>query len=351
MMGAAMPAINQTFNYAGSTWLAAMIATFWQSALLILLAVVVAWLLRRSSPVVRYWLWQIVAIKLLLMPFWTSYVPLPSWINRPVAQSAKLQSMPGQVEEPNPPAFRYPSGLAEGVGGQMASSAASFWEPFRSVTWQAWLMAAWFAVVVFQILRLVAQRRRLASLLRHGAAADEGLARLVVELAGAIGLRRMPAAVTVATDCPLFVCGLWRPRLVLPSRLMASLDEARRRQVILHELAHVKRHDLPWGWPVEIARMVYFFHPLVYWAAYRLRLERELCCDQLAMARSGQKPADYAQTLVEVVSHASEPAAVQAAAIDAGLAGAAIASGAAAFAGRRPIDSPSPGQRPGETGD
>ena len=133
----------------------------------------------------------------------------------------------------------------------------------------------------------------------------------MAELAGQIGLRRVPAAVSVAGDCPLFVCGLWRPRLVLPSRLMASLGPAERRQVILHELAHVKRHDLAWGWPVEIARIVYFFHPLVYWVAYQLRLERELACDQLAMARSGHTPADYAQTLVQVVSHASEPAALQ----------------------------------------
>jgi beta-lactamase regulating signal transducer with metallopeptidase domain len=197
----------------------------------------------------------------------------------------------------------------------------------------------------------VVQRWRLARLLRRGTASDEDLTRLVAELAGTIGLRRVPATVMVAADCPLFVCGLWRPRLVLPGQLMASLDESRRRQVVLHELAHIRRHDLPWGWPVEIARMVYFFHPLVYWVAYRLRLERELCCDQLAMVRSGQKPTDYAQTLVQVVSHASEPAAVQAAAIAAGLTGATIATGAATFAGQRPVDSPSPGQRPGETSD
>ena len=88
---------------------------------------------------------------------------------------------------------------------------------------------------------------------------------------------------------------------------MASLGAAERRQVILHELAHVKRRDLPWGWPVEIARIVYFFHPLVYWVAHQLRLERELACDQLAMARSGHTAADYAQTLVQVVSHVSQP--------------------------------------------
>ena len=102
---------------------------------------------------------------------------------------------------------------------------------------------------------------------------------------------------------------------------MSSLSPAECRQVILHELAHVKRHDLLWGWTAEIARMVYFFHPLVWWLGYRLRLERELACDQLAMARSGHPPADYAQTLVQVVSHASQQSGVQAAAISAGMAG------------------------------
>jgi hypothetical protein len=46
-----------------------------------------------------------------------------------------------------------------------------------------------------------------------------------------------------------------------------------------------------------------------------------LACDQLAMARSGHSAGDYAQTLVQVVSHVSEPAAVQAAAIAANLTG------------------------------
>jgi bla regulator protein blaR1 len=128
-------------------------------------------------------------------------------------------------------------------------------------------------------------------------------------------------AVSVVGDCPLFVCGLWQPRLVMPSPLMSSLSPVERRQVILHELAHVERHDLLWGWTAEIARMVYFFHPLVWWLGYRLRLERELACDQLAMVRSGHTAADYAQTLVQVVSHASQQAGMQAAPISAGMTG------------------------------
>jgi bla regulator protein blaR1 len=77
--------------------------------------------------------------------------------------------------------------------------------------------------------------------------------------------------------------------------------------VLLHELAHIRRRDLVWSWIGEIARIVYFYHPVVHWINYQARLERELACDQLAMAVSGRGPEEYAAMLVQVVSHASEP--------------------------------------------
>src|SRR5262249_8975108 len=110
-----------------------------------------------------------------------------------------------------------------------------------------------------------------------------------------------------------FVCGLFRPLLVLPRGLLLVLDAGQWRQVLLHELAHLKRRDLGWGWIPEIARLVYFFHPVAHWACWRIRLERELACDQLAMALGGRGAADYALVLVHVVSHAGFPASLRAA--------------------------------------
>jgi len=303
-------------------WLRIMWAVVWQLALVAVIATLIAWLLRRSSPVVRYWLWQIVAVKLLLMPFWTFAIPLPSWAEKtPIEPPASVQPLESFGNNPYKPAFQNPLPSVEGPDAAAAPPATPLWEQLSAIGWQAWLLLIWSVVVLWQIVRLLGQRLRLSRLLKRGVPAEGGLAWLVADLAGEIGLRHAPAAVSVDGDCPLFVCGLWRSRLVLPSRLMASLGPVERRQVILHELAHVKRHDLAWGWPVEIARIVYFFHPLVYWVAYQLRLERELACDQLAMARSGHTAADYAQTLVQVVSHASEPASLQVAAISAGLTG------------------------------
>ncbi len=312
-----------TLNGWADRWSAAMLAVVWQSAVLVVAATLIAWCLRRSSPTLRYWLWQIVAIKLLVMPFWTFYVPLPAW----------LKAVPA-----TPPAVMQP---AETRGSALESVATAgllslretarvraddktpnrLAETLAAITWPAWLLVGWFAIVAGQTFRLLVQSRRLGRLLKQAIPANDAIAALVAELAGEVKLRRVPAVVLVNNDCPLFVCGLWQPTLVMPSRLLASLSSAERRQVILHELAHVKRRDLFWGWPVEIARTIYFFNPLVYWVGYQLRLERELACDQLAMARSGHPPADYAQTLINVVSHVSEPVAVRAAAISAELTG------------------------------
>jgi BlaR1 peptidase M56/WD40-like Beta Propeller Repeat len=127
------------------------------------------------------------------------------------------------------------------------------------------------------------------------------------EIIAQLGLSRRPAfALTNAAGSP-FVCGLWRPVLVLPEGLMSELDPAQRRDVLLHELGHLKRRDLWWGWLPALARFVYFFNPLIHWVCFRIRLERELSCDQLAMRLGGRSPAGYAQLLIQVVTHASMP--------------------------------------------
>ncbi|MGD0383201.1 MAG: M56 family metallopeptidase, partial [Thermoguttaceae bacterium] len=289
-----MSTIITTVNHWAEAWLGIMTAVAWQSALLVAAATLIAWLLRRASPVVRYWLWQIVAVKLLLMPFWTLAIPLPTWWQNSSPQQS-IVHQPGEIvnKESVRPVFHHPSGSTTGPGADIAHL-PSLWEKIGEIKWQAWLLLVWFLIVFWQLVRLVIQRIRLAKLLKQAVPANAGFAGLVAELAGQIGLSRVPTAVCVAGDCPLFVCGLVRPRLVLPGRLLDSLDQSERRQVVLHELGHIKRHDLFWGWPVEIARIVYFFNPLVYWAAYQIRLERELACDQLAMARGGHPPADYA---------------------------------------------------------
>jgi beta-lactamase regulating signal transducer with metallopeptidase domain len=251
-------------------------------------------------------------------------VPLPEFLAaRDPRPAAAMQgdgpSAPRGEASPAQPAGSPLSMPATGT--QIESAPAPSW--FSTVTWTSWLLLVWLAFVAWQVLRIVHQRLQLARLLRRAVpATDERLKTLLIEVAGQLGVRHMPRPVLTGCDCSPFVFGLRRPVLVLPESLLPTLGAAQLRQVLLHELAHVKRRDLLWGWLPEIARLVYWFHPLVHWVYYRIRLERELSCDQVAMAYSGQGSARYADTLIQVVSHASAGAMLRTAAMSsAGLDG------------------------------
>jgi HEAT repeat protein/beta-lactamase regulating signal transducer with metallopeptidase domain len=97
-----------------------------------------------------------------------------------------------------------------------------------------------------------------------------------------------------------FACGVFRATIVLPAECDSwTLD--RRRAVLLHELAHVRRHDLIGHTLSRLACAVYWFHPLVWTAAKRLRSESERACDDLALA-CGARAADYAEHLLDIVT-------------------------------------------------
>jgi beta-lactamase regulating signal transducer with metallopeptidase domain len=318
-----MTAVIESLNGIAAVWCERMWAVVWQSAILAAaVALVVTLFLRRVPPSVRYWVWQILALKLLLMPFWTFAIPLP-----PVVSTFHV------VPWPNPASERAAKSLAPAdapiaTGDNPApaertsnTNPAAVSVSLPRPTWQSGLLVAWGSIVIAQIGRLFWQRRRLQRLLRGSTPAEPALAGLVAELARQMGLAKSPRVVLTATDCSPFVCGIRDAVLVMPARLAQSLAPVELRHVLLHELAHVRRRDLVWGWISELARVAYFFHPAVHWIAYRARLERELACDQLAMANSGNDAREYAATLVRVVSHSSEPTVFKTAAASAGLDG------------------------------
>src|SRR5262249_46372753 len=80
----------ETFNSWSMTTTGVAAAILWQSAVLAAIVAGVCWLLKRSSPAVRYWCWQIVALKLLLMPWWILAVPLPALFTEAPSAAATM---------------------------------------------------------------------------------------------------------------------------------------------------------------------------------------------------------------------------------------------------------------------
>jgi len=96
--------------------------------------------------------------------------------------------------------------------------------------------------------------------------------------------------------------GFLRPRLLLPPNLIGSFDDKELRHIFLHELAHLKRLDVYVGWLMSVLQILHWFNPLVWYAFHRIRAEREIACDELALSKIGKEDAlDYGKTILRLL--------------------------------------------------
>jgi hypothetical protein len=122
---------------------------------------------------------------------------------------------------------------------------------------------------------------------------------LLSRLAGALQLAR-PVRLLLSADpaaMPMAV-GLARPAILLPGEA-GRWDEEKRRVVLLHELAHVRRRDCLTHALARLACALYWFNPLAWLALRRMRIERERACDDLVLS-AGPCPSAYAAHLLEI---------------------------------------------------
>ncbi|MFZ0274687.1 MAG: M56 family metallopeptidase [Acidobacteriaceae bacterium] len=93
--------------------------------------------------------------------------------------------------------------------------------------------------------------------------------------------------------------GVLRPWILLPITALTSLSPEQIEVVLAHELAHIRRADYAWNLLQTIVETLFFFHPAVWWISRRVREERELCCDDVAL-RSCSDPTVYASALLRL---------------------------------------------------
>jgi len=102
-------------------------------------------------------------------------------------------------------------------------------------------------------------------------------------IAAVLGVSRpVLLRISSAIAGPLTV-GAFRVLVLLPLSAAASLSPDELEMVLAHELAHVRRADFLWNLLQTLVETLFFFHPAVWWIGGRIRHERELCCDDLAL--------------------------------------------------------------------
>jgi hypothetical protein len=100
--------------------------------------------------------------------------------------------------------------------------------------------------------------------------------------------------------------GFLRPRLLLPSHVLSDFAPNELRLITLHELAHLKRHDVAINWLLALLQALHWFNPVLWLAFARLRNDRELAADEMVLALTTQPDREcYGQTIVKLLQSLS----------------------------------------------
>ena len=125
------------------------------------------------------------------------------------------------------------------------------------------------------------------------------------ELAKQINLTIPPQLlISLKVKVPMAI-GWLKPVVLLPANMVSGLSTPQLEMLLLHELAHIRRHDYLVNFFQTLVEILLFFHPAVHWVSRQMRNEREYCSDDIAVQHCGDAVA-YAHTLADTASLCTE---------------------------------------------
>jgi GWxTD domain-containing protein len=246
----------------------------WEGAVVALVAAVVLWLARSSR--VRYAA-ACLALAAMLVSFGFTWAYEAS--GQPAYPKLARLDIPPAPERSGPDGGGLPSpGL--GISALLA-----------------WLAPLWIGGVAFFQLRAAAGWIGVRRLRRRGVCGAEDawqwrLNDLAARLRVARPVRLLESCLA---EVPV-VIGWLRPAILMPLGLMAGMPAAQVEAILIHELAHVRRHDYLVNVLQTLAENLLFYHPATWWISRVIRAEREHCCDDWVLAMNGDAR-EYATAL------------------------------------------------------
>jgi beta-lactamase regulating signal transducer with metallopeptidase domain len=128
---------------------------------------------------------------------------------------------------------------------------------------------------------------------------DIGIESRVLEFAARLAITRpVQLLKSAALEVPIAV-GWLRPMVILPLSTLSGLSPKELDAILIHELAHISRHDYLVNLLQVSAETILFYHPAVLWLSNRIRDEREDCCDDVVIALQGDR-VTYANALANL---------------------------------------------------
>jgi bla regulator protein BlaR1 len=252
-------------------WLA---DTTMKGSIMILLVAAIHWMIgARVDGRWRHLLWVVVLLRLVMPQVPASSLSLFNLLpeRKPVVLIARAD-----VPAPSPVPFE-----VEIVDRGVLTFAPS--PVLKAARWAFWI---WLAGAAFFALRMLIASIRAHRAVRAGERLTAGPLPIVE-----CDLVRAPA-----------LHGVFRPVLLLPRGFTNMFTADELRHVILHETWHLKRMDVAVSWLLAAAQTIHWFNPLVWFAASRIREERELSCDELALSLlEEEERTGYGRTILKLL--------------------------------------------------
>jgi beta-lactamase regulating signal transducer with metallopeptidase domain/protocatechuate 3,4-dioxygenase beta subunit len=269
----------------------------------------------RRRPHLAYMLWILVLLKCLTPPLWSSPAGVfslaqASFAPRQAATQANTLHDAAELRAPSriaPSALERPNNFASGNPALVRKiPAGAIDNPATTrrldLSWPAVLAAIWLAGALALTGIVLKNWLAFMNVLNKSAiAADDEIQSLSAGLAEKLGLRRKITVLITSESIGPAVFGLFRPAIALPRTVIDGKTHAQIEPIIAHELVHIRRGDTIWGFLQVAAEILWWFHPLVWWANRQTCLQRERCCDEEVVASLNCKPALYAHCLLDVL--------------------------------------------------
>lgn len=284
-----MNLLVESLNHWGERFLSLAWPLLWQSSLLIAVLLGLDFALRRRvRAAVRYALWLVVLVKLVLPPSLALPTGLGWW----------LQPRHGPPAKPQPTFIvTYGSSIATEPPPVVETP---YTPPPPRLSRDGWAFAAWAAVSLVLLGWMGVRWRQIARDIRRAKPAPPWLDELLTAAREQAGLRRRVELRLTAGPMSPAVCGLFRPVILLPRGLVEQLPPAQLRSVLLHELIHLRRGDVWVNCAQALLQVVYWWHPPLWLANARIRCAREEAVDDAVMLVLRDDAESYAPTLLEV---------------------------------------------------
>jgi beta-lactamase regulating signal transducer with metallopeptidase domain len=167
-------------------------------------------------------------------------------------------------------------------------------------TWALYLFGAWVAIAAWHLTGVARGLRHLYQLRKSCVAIDPATLDPVLQntLARNQSPRRIALCTSDLTNVPTAL-GLMKPAIVIPAWVMQELSPEELNQILLHEIAHLRRWDDWTNLAQKLVKALFFFHPAVWWIERKVSLEREMACDDAVLSETAS-PRAYAECLAHL---------------------------------------------------